>query len=100
MIICDPAKIDTKGCKGAPDLVIEILSHTTAKKTCRKNIILRKKRVKEYWVVFPKEKVLDVYHLNGDGIYDKTATYFESDIMECDLFPGLAIKLEDIFAGI
>ncbi|WP_054693743.1 Uma2 family endonuclease [Syntrophomonas palmitatica] len=100
-VICDPAKIDARGCKGAPDLVIEILSHATAKKDLSEKYNLYEKcGVREYWVVFPKEKVLDVYHLNDNGIYDKTGTYFDSDIMECELFPGLAIKLEDVFAGI
>jgi len=100
-VICDPAKIDARGCKGAPDLVVEILSHATAKKDLSEKFNLYEKcGVKEYWVVFPKEKVLDVYHLNDENIYEKTGAYFATDIMECGLFPGLTINLGTVFADI
>lgn len=98
-VICNPNKLDEKGCKGAPDLVVEILSLSTAKKDLSEKFDLYEKSgVREYWVVFPKEKAMEVYHLNEEGIYEKTGTYIASDIMKCDIFPGLEIDLEKVFA--
>lgn len=56
-VVCDPAKIDAKGCTGAPDIVVEILSPSNNEKELRyKFDIYEQSGVKEYWVVFPAEK--------------------------------------------
>jgi len=100
-VICDPARLDTRGCKGAPDLVVEIISPATAKKDlAEKYNLYEKSGIKEYWVVFPKDKVLQVYHLNEEGIYEKTGTYYDDGIMACQLFPGLEINLAQVFADV
>ena len=98
-VVCDSSKLDEKGLRGAPDLVVEILSLATAKKDLSEKFNLYEKNgVREYWVVFPKEKALDIYHLNEEGVYDKTGNYFAGDIMKCDIFPGLEIDLAKVFA--
>jgi len=97
-IICDKDKLDDKGCKGAPDLIIEILSPATAKKDLNEKFNLYESRgVKEYWVVFPLDKVIDIYQLNDDGKYEKAETYFKSDQIPISLFPGFNIDLEQVF---
>jgi Uma2 family endonuclease len=60
-VVCDPAKLDDKGCKGAPDLVVEILSPSTIKNDLfyKLNKYLAA-GVREYWIVDPEEKILSV----------------------------------------
>lgn len=51
-IICDNAKLDQKGCKGAPDLIVEILSPGNSKKEMRtKKRLYEENLVKEYWII-------------------------------------------------
>jgi len=53
--------------------------------------------VREYWVVFPLDKVLDIYQLNDDGIFEKNASYQASDSFKPDIFPDLEIDLKLVF---
>lgn len=74
-VICDPDKIIEKGCLGAPDLIIEILSPSTAKKDMHEKFHLYEKHgVKEYWIVDPGNKYIRIFHLQNDdkntGSYD------------------------------
>ena len=58
-VVCDPAKIDKKGCIGAPDIVIEILSPSNSEKELKnKYEVYEESGVREYWVVFPSEKTM------------------------------------------
>jgi Uma2 family endonuclease len=66
-IICDTSKIKKQGCVGSPDLVIEILSlGNSRKEVSTKFQIYEQAGVKEYWVVFPYEQVIQQYVLQ-DG---------------------------------
>lgn len=61
-VICDPNKLDEKGCHGAPDWVIEIVSPSSkAMDYIRKCSLYEKAGVREYWIVDPKEKSIMVY---------------------------------------
>lgn len=68
-VICDPGRTDGHGCKGAPDLVIEVLSPSTARydKLLKFNLY-RRAGVKEYWLVDPEARMASVYTLQ-DGQY-------------------------------
>jgi len=66
-VICDPDKIDDKGCQGAPDWIIEIVS--PASRTMDYYIKLseyKKAGVKEYWIVDPTKKIVMVYNLRDE----------------------------------
>ena len=53
-VICDKSKIDEKGCSGAPDLVVEILSDSTAyKDETEKRLLYERVGVREYWIINP-----------------------------------------------
>ena len=66
-VICNPAKIDKKGCVGAPDIVMEILSPSNSEKELKlKYEVYEDAGVREYWVIFPIEKTLMIYTLT-DG---------------------------------
>ncbi len=98
VVVCDDKKLDDKGCKGAPDLIIEIISQSTAKKDLNEKFNLYERcGVKEYWVVFPWEKAVDIYRLNQNKRYEKTSTYFAGDALNSALFPGLEIDLAQVF---
>ncbi len=97
-VICDPSKLDSKGCKGAPDLIIEILSPSTAKKDRQEKFLLYERHgVKAYWLVHQSEHLIEVFRLRNSGVYDKPEIYAGDDMMPVDLFPDLEIDLGVVF---
>ena len=97
VVICDKTKLGPEGCRGAPDLVVEILSPSnTAIEMQQKLELYREAGVKEYWVVDPENNSLIVYYLQGDITYAKT--YKSADTVAVKTLPGLNIALEQIFA--
>ncbi|MDD3365474.1 MAG: Uma2 family endonuclease [Syntrophomonas sp.] len=98
-VICAQDKLDERGCKGAPNLVIEILSPSTAKKELNEKFNLYERSgVPEYWVVFPKFNVIVVYSLDAEGKYQKTGDFSTGQILTSELFPGLEINLSQVFS--
>lgn len=96
-VICDPDKIDNRGCIGAPDLVIEILSPgNTQKEMGIKFDLYEESGVKEYWLVEPHDRVIIVYILQ-DGKYVGLKPFTEDDEISCFLFPELKFKVGGIF---
>jgi len=97
-VICDLSKLDDKGCIGAPDLVVEVLSPSTAKHDKDKKFHLYEKfGVREYWIVDPKTKTVHAFLLQPTGKYDSGTVY------QCDrkapvrIFDGLEIDLKELF---
>lgn len=96
-VICDVSKIDEAGCVGAPDLIIEILSESTSKKDLNdKYQVYEESGVREYWIVMPKERLLEVFHLEN-GKYQRIKTYVDDDKISPVIFPELEIDLQNIF---
>ena len=95
-VVCDPAKLDDRGCKGAPDLIIEVLSPTTARhdRVLKFNKYLEAK-VMEYWIVDPERNVVEVFLLRGN-IYSAQA-YLEDDVVPVWVLPGLVIDFKKVF---
>lgn len=82
IIVCDKSKIHPDGIYGAPDLVIEILSPSTAKiDRLEKKNNYEAFGVKEYWLVNPKDKSIEVYHL-VDGTFRMDDIYHDYDPIE------------------
>jgi Uma2 family endonuclease len=74
-VICDSSKIDERGCRGAPDWVIEVLSPSTAgHDMIVKRDLYERHGVREYWIVHPTDRVVTVYTLS-DGAYGKPDVY-------------------------
>jgi len=97
IVICDKDKIGPEGCRGAPDLVIEILSPSnTAIEMERKFTLYREAGVREYWIVDPINSRLKVYFFREGAIF--TNTYGNSDTVKVAIFPDLNIALEPVFA--
>lgn len=97
-VVCDLSKLDEKGCLGAPDLIVEIISPYSAKRDLHDKFeIYEQSGVKEYWVVYPSDKAITIFSLNENGKYDEGTT-FKSDLkIKSNLFPDLEIVLKEIF---
>lgn len=100
VVVCDPGKLDDRGCKGAPDLVIEILSPNTAEHDLKDKFYLYQRvGVKEYWVMHPTDRTTMVFKLDDAGHYGRPDVYGSRDRVEVPLLGELVIDLADIFAG-
>ena len=96
-IVCDQSKIDSKGCLGPPDMIVEIQSFSTAKyDLTTKFNLYESSGVIEYWVVYPFEKGIEVFLLQPDGKYNE-GTRYETGKIPVFIFGGYEIDLEDIF---
>lgn len=96
-MICDLTKLDEAGCFGPPDWIIEILSESTSKKDLNdKYEVYEESGVKEYWIVMPKERLVEVFVLN-EGKYQRIKTYTQDETVRPYGFPELLIPLIDVF---
>ncbi|WP_443938340.1 Uma2 family endonuclease [Pedobacter sp. MW01-1-1] len=96
-VVCDKSKLDDKGCVGAPDLVIEILSPGNNKKELlQKYAIYQEFGVKEYWVVSQSDKTVLIYTLN-DGKYYPSKLFTLSETICSSVLPGFELVLDDVF---
>jgi len=98
IVVCDPSKIDEDGgCNGAPDLIVEVLSPSTAKHDLRDKFFLYQKAgVKEYWVIYPGEKILNVFKLENN-LYGIPTIYSYEDKVKVGIFEDLIIDLKEVF---
>ena len=98
-VICDKNKLDDRGCVGAPDLIIEILSPSTgAKDATIKFDLYEEQGVREYWMVYPGEHLLDVFVLNENCKYQWVKKYTQHDKVKVNIFEDLYIDMEMVFA--
>lgn len=98
-VVCDPSKIDARGCIGAPDWILEILSpHTSSNDLREKFDVYEEAGVKEYWVVHPQEQTILVYTLTVNGKYHgMLKPYIRADRVSPMTFPDLVIDLQEVF---
>lgn len=88
-----------KNVQGAPDLVVEILSESTAyRDTIHKKNLYARFGVKECWLVAPEDNIVEVYTLKNKREYQLLKTYNEKDVIESQVIGGLKIDLAKIFA--
>ena len=96
LIVCDESKLDKKRCNGAPDMTIEILSPSTIRHDLFTKLIkYQKAGVREYWVVDPEDKVVNVYTLEN-GRYVVTP-YESDDVIAVHILDGCNIELSEVF---
>jgi Uma2 family endonuclease len=97
-VICDLTKLDDRGCIGAPDLIVEVLSPSTLKYDWNYKFNLYEKAgVREYWIVDPKAKTVNVFLLQPDGKYDDGTVYECNQKAPVFIFEGLEIDLNELF---
>ncbi|MCP5052579.1 MAG: Uma2 family endonuclease [bacterium] len=97
-VICDPKKIDERGCLGSPDLVIEVLSPSTAQKDKKvKFATYERFGVNEYWIVHPQDMTLTVFKLLAGKSYGRPDVYLPEDKVSPGVLPELIIDLSTVF---
>jgi Uma2 family endonuclease len=98
IVVCDIKKIESKGCVGAPDIVVEILSPGNSKKEMKdKYALYEEAGVKEYWVVFPSEQVVQIYELI-DNQYKAKAPLANGDKITTPILEGFEVEVDEIFS--
>jgi len=99
-VICDPEKLDDRGCIGAPDLVVEILSPgNNSKELKNKYEVYEEAGVREYWVVSPQNETFVVYTL-VNGSFQATRTMVEGDVVRSTVLEGFSINVSELFKNI
>src|SRR4051812_22326700 len=97
-VICDLSKLDVRGCLGAPDIVVEILSPgNNAREMKNKYEIYEESGVKEYWIVSPQNETFLVYTLT-DGKYVPSRMMTTGDIVGSSVLPGFSLDLSALFS--
>lgn len=85
-------KLDDRGCNGAPDWVIEVVSPGSEKTDYGIKLFkYRSAGVREYWVINPRTRIVNVYDFEHE---DKTGQYSFDDVIPVCIYEGLEIRLE------
>jgi Uma2 family endonuclease len=90
--------VDDHGVKGAPDLIVEVISGSTGRLDLGpKKSVCAAKGVVEFWAVYPQERQIEVYRL-AESVSKPARTLREGDSLDSALLPGLEISVAEIFA--
>ena len=100
-VICDPQKIDEKGCLGAPDMIVEILS-TSSNANVKKDVedkfhLYEAAGVTEYWIIHPIEETVTVFVLGKEGTYQGGRIFASGSKLTPTLFNDLEVDLAEVF---
>lgn len=97
-VVCDLEKLDERGCLGAPDLVVEILSPGNSSREMRtKKDLYAEAGVREYWIVDPVHETVTRYNVATEDTYDRPLIFVSDEIMPSLIFPNLTLMLSDLF---
>ncbi|TKC10886.1 Uma2 family endonuclease [Pedobacter polaris] len=100
-VVCDLSKLDDKGCIGAPDIVVEILSPGNNKKELfNKYQVYEEFGVKEYWVVSQSDQNILIYTLNDLGKFQPSKIFTLGEAVTSSVLPGFVLELDDVFEGL
>lgn len=97
VVICDASKIDRRGCAGAPDLIMEILSEGNNRVDLDEKFnIYENAGIPEYWIIYPGEQNILVYTLR-EGKYVGSKPYTAGDTIYSQALEGFALDVSDVF---
>ena len=97
-VVCDSDKLDNHGCKGAPDLVVEILSPSTRRHDRLVKLDLYQRAgVREYWIVDPENKAVQVSLQDGSGSLRLHEDYGREDVAKVNVLNGCFVELGKVF---
>lgn len=98
MVVCDANKLDRRGILGAPDLVLEVLSPSSATHDhLLKRHIYERARVREYWLVHPYDRMVTIYQLEK-GEFGKPQMRDLTTATPVGILPGVSIVWEPLLA--
>ena len=98
-VVCDHGKLDSHGCKGAPDLVVEVLSPSTQRHDRLVKLDLYQRAgVREYWIISPEEKTAQVFLLQN-GLLLPWEVYGPKDVGKVNVLDGCFVEWSKVFAG-
>ncbi|WP_461882303.1 Uma2 family endonuclease [Fusicatenibacter sp.] len=93
-VICDPNKLNERGCVGAPDWVIEIVSQSSKRMDYYTKLFkYRSAGVREYWIVDPSKRLVMTYSFTGQ---ENGEAYSFDDTVPVAIYPGFSINLEEL----
>ena len=96
-IVCDQGKLDKHGCKGAPDMVVEILSPSTRRHDRIVKLgLYQRAGVREYWIVDPENRAVQVFTLT-DGLLLPHEDYGRENVAKVNVLDGCFIELSKVF---
>jgi Uma2 family endonuclease len=96
LVVCDASKLDRRGMRGAPDLVVEVLSPATAgHDQIRKRRVYERAGVREYWLVHPVDRVIAIYRLEN-GEYGKPDVREMHEDTPVGILPGVSVAWEEL----
>jgi Uma2 family endonuclease len=91
-VICDPDKLTDRGCSGAPDFIVEVVSPGSRRMDYAHKVSLYlESGVREYWIVDPDKKRITVYDLEHGDIDE----YSFSDTINVGIYPDLCLNEQD-----
>ncbi len=94
---CCLCHIGENNIQGAPDLVVEILSESSAyRDAIQKKMLYARFGVKEYWLAAPRERMIELYILKNKE-FALAKTYFYEDTIESQVLKGFRVELKEIF---
>ncbi len=98
-VVCDRRKLDKQGCKGAPDLIIEVLSPSTQRHDQLVKLNLYQRAgVREYWIVDPENRTVRVMIQAGDGNLRTHEIYKQEEVAKVNVLEGCFIELSKVFS--
>lgn len=90
-VICDLNKLNDKGCIGAPDWIVEIVSPGSRKMDYYKKLFkYRTAGVREYWVVDPDRRIVTVYEFEHDNMEE----YSFGEDVPAGIYDGFSVRVE------
>lgn len=93
-VICDKSKLDSKGCHGAPDWTIEIVSPSSRQLDYYKKLALYQEAgVREYWIIDPAREVIMVYDLANET---PPTIYRFTDSVKVNIYDDLFIDFTQL----
>ena len=99
-VVCDTSKLDSLGCLGAPDLIVEVLSPVNSKKEVKNKFdVYEEAGVRVYWIVDPVHQSLQINKLQNNQ-YVPMRALVSGDIVTTDIIPGFSLDLAELFKEI
>ena len=97
-IICDLTKLDDRGCLGAPDLIVEILSPGNSTREMKiKKELYAESGVKEYWIVDYNHETLTQFSMEEDGNFGRPLIFTSEETVPSVIFSDFMLNLVELF---